>query len=347
MQSNEKVNVNTKKVIAGFPGVGKSTAAKLHPDIFIDLESSDYHWIKDKNGNNVCDPDWPMNYVAKIIVLMNVESSHKYILISTHNEVLTELNKRYIPFEAVLPKTKSKYIERYKKRKNTEAFIAKLTDNFDAFVASVFNANPVKTYMTDGYLENIFVSKASKNPGYTVSINPNCFPLAYTDKLILLVYDNKMFSKDPMDIDNIDFIDESEYIDDDGDHVVYSFHELPYNRMAADIVYRACIESSSPYIVAYACPELIEIFHANKINFILAVPKTCNEKSRKESGSNAKIKIRDAVKSAFQVIRTDNYLDDILFIPTLSNSKNCGSVPAFDPNSIDNSKLVAFLDVEM
>ena len=87
MQSNEKVN--TKKVIAGFPGVGKSTAAKLHPDIFIDLESSDYHWIKDKNGNNVCDPDWPMNYVAKIIALMNVESSHKYILISTHNEVLT------------------------------------------------------------------------------------------------------------------------------------------------------------------------------------------------------------------------------------------------------------------
>ena len=41
MQSNEKVS--TKKVIAGFPGVGKSTAAKLHPDIFIDLESSDYH----------------------------------------------------------------------------------------------------------------------------------------------------------------------------------------------------------------------------------------------------------------------------------------------------------------
>ena len=147
-----------KNIIAGFPGVGKSTAAKNKDWMFLDMESSDYHWVIDDDGNKTCNPEWPINYVDAIIEAAHDNMSPQiYILISTHNEVLAELDKRHIYYNAVLPKSKDIYLQRYRERGNTEEFIEKLDANFDTFIKSVESTNVFGIYYTDDYLFSIFV----------------------------------------------------------------------------------------------------------------------------------------------------------------------------------------------
>lgn len=147
-----------KNIIAGFPGVGKSTAAKNKDWMFLDMESSDYHWVVDGEGNKTCHPEWPINYVDAIMNAAHDNMSPQlYILISTHNEVLVELDKRHIYYNAVLPKSKDIYLQRYRERGNTEEFIAKLDANFDSFIESVESTNVFGIYYTDDYLYKIFI----------------------------------------------------------------------------------------------------------------------------------------------------------------------------------------------
>lgn len=148
-----------KNIIAGFPGVGKSTAAKNKSHFFLDMESSDYHWVTDGDGNKTCHPEWPINYVDAIMeAATDMCSPQLYILISTHNEVLTELDNRRIYYNAVLPKSKDIYLQRYRERGSTEEFIAKLDENFDTFIKSVESTNVFSIYYTDDYLYKIFVT---------------------------------------------------------------------------------------------------------------------------------------------------------------------------------------------
>ena len=46
-----KEYVSSKIIIAGFPGVGKSEAAKIIPGVVMDVESSEWHWNEDKTLN--------------------------------------------------------------------------------------------------------------------------------------------------------------------------------------------------------------------------------------------------------------------------------------------------------
>lgn len=139
-------------IIAGFPGVGKSTAAKMN-DRFIDMESSDYHWIYDKDGNKFVNPEWPNNYINEILCVADDPSvTDKYVLISTHNEVLKGLFFDYdIALIAVIPYTKELYINRYIERGNTKEFIEKLDKNFENFIQSVKDVG-IPVIATDKYL---------------------------------------------------------------------------------------------------------------------------------------------------------------------------------------------------
>lgn len=170
MKENEQITLRKEKldndkrftlrcIIAGFPGVGKSTAAQRYPHIFIDLESSNYHWCT-KDGVKVCNPEWPINYVNDIIKEADkIETSPydtiSYILISTHYEVLQELAKRNVVFHAILPKSKDIYIRRYRDRGSDESFIKLLDSKFEDFVKDVEASDALTIWHTDGYVSDI------------------------------------------------------------------------------------------------------------------------------------------------------------------------------------------------
>ena len=67
----------TTKVISGFPAIGKSFLASKFRTMVRDLESSDYHWMKNSNdefilndaGQKIPNPDWPKNYIEAIKAL--------------------------------------------------------------------------------------------------------------------------------------------------------------------------------------------------------------------------------------------------------------------------------------
>lgn len=146
-----------KIVICGFPGVGKSTAADNK--VMIDLESSDYHWIMTPEGK-VQHPEWPMNYISFISMLVNETDGLKdyedlkYIFTSTHKEVIKGLMTKKIPFVIVAPKSKLKYIQRYRERGSSEAFIKSLRDNWGCYMKDI-SSYGVPVIYTDVYLGDI------------------------------------------------------------------------------------------------------------------------------------------------------------------------------------------------
>lgn len=142
-----KVKVRAKKdssyhplVIAGFPGVGKSTAAEDEPLFFEDMESSEFHWINhvDDEGNitKVKNEEWPKNYVDAIIEKYKF-SSKSYLLISTHNEVLEMLKLRGVRFIVVVPESKEATIKTYHNRGNDEKFITSMSRNWDKYMDDI------------------------------------------------------------------------------------------------------------------------------------------------------------------------------------------------------------------
>ena len=187
-------DINKPMIIAGFPGVGKSTAAKLfgttdienenmdRPVIIskssntdnpydsivknnyenhcIDLESSDFHWIIDKDGDKHLHPEWPANYINAIKLLLfetrglKKYKNLKYVCISTHKDVLNTLRDQEIEFCIVAPLSKENAIERYKKRGSSEEFIQKLDENWDTFMNDL-DSYDMPVIKTDEYLYDI------------------------------------------------------------------------------------------------------------------------------------------------------------------------------------------------
>lgn len=150
-----------RTIIAGFPGVGKSTAAKEHPELFLDLESSDYHWIVDGEGNKVVNPVWPVNYFKAIMEAANTPFTangpkYLYVLTSTHKEVLDLFRKCNIYYMAILPKTKIIYVQRYIDRKSSAEFIKKLNENFENYIKDVENSSAFGIHYTDHYLLDVY-----------------------------------------------------------------------------------------------------------------------------------------------------------------------------------------------
>lgn len=173
-------------IIAGFPGVGKSTAAKHNHADFVDMESSIYHWDFDDNGNRIPDTNWPNNYVDAIqknfeffnVVEYGGRKKITFILTSTHNEVLGEMKKRNLPFFIVAPSKKDKkfYLDTYKKRGNSEEFINKLDKNFESFLEDLDSCEVPIFRMSNRFLEDVcndrriidFISGYMYSKGYKI-----------------------------------------------------------------------------------------------------------------------------------------------------------------------------------
>lgn len=95
---NRKYAIGDKIIVMSFPGMGKTEAVKKHPDIFIEVDGSDYCW--DNNPNSI---DFPKNYVDKIEEILEDDSiKAKIILICNHAEVMRVLRNRNIKFCSII-----------------------------------------------------------------------------------------------------------------------------------------------------------------------------------------------------------------------------------------------------
>jgi hypothetical protein len=109
------------KVIAGFPGTGKTTYFEQNSDC-LDSDSSKFSKI-----------DFPNNYIQHIKDNIGKVS---YIFVSTHAEVITALINEGIDFTLVYPQQtlKSYYIRKYEQRGSSPKFVMFMEQNFNTFV---------------------------------------------------------------------------------------------------------------------------------------------------------------------------------------------------------------------
>lgn len=98
---NRKYVMGDKILVMSFPGTGKTEAVKNHPDIFTEVDASDYCL----GGLTICRDigEFPSNYVDRIEeVLEDSRVKANIVLISNHIEVAQELRDRNIKFCVVL-----------------------------------------------------------------------------------------------------------------------------------------------------------------------------------------------------------------------------------------------------
>lgn len=117
-------------VIAGFPGVGKTTATNLLKEKGIAVLDSDSSKF-DKQY-------FPTNYIKHIQSVLD-EGKTDIIFVSTHAEVLSAMQEANIEFAIVYPDVNLKeiYLERYRKRNTPQALIDKIDENWFDWIISL------------------------------------------------------------------------------------------------------------------------------------------------------------------------------------------------------------------
>lgn len=122
------------KVVAGFPGTGKSFMFRNNTEnlVLLDSDSSKFSWA----SKGVRHPRFPQNYIEHIKENLGVAD---FIFVSTHDVVIKALQENGIPFTLVYPgmELKDTYLSNYKERGNDEAFIAFISKNWDNFIANM------------------------------------------------------------------------------------------------------------------------------------------------------------------------------------------------------------------
>ena len=151
------------KIISAFPGIGKTTLVQTNKN-YVDLESSDYKWIdidkelsiEERKGTaKTINPDFPENYIKRIIELTNMGFD---VLISSHKEVREALQAQGIKYTIVLPSLdmKEEMINRYLSRGNQESFVNLLKTNYEKFVEDLSMDSNEKVVLKSGqYLSDL------------------------------------------------------------------------------------------------------------------------------------------------------------------------------------------------
>lgn len=124
------------KVVAGFPGTGKSYMFKnnTHNMVLLDSDSSKFSWI----SKGIRNPDFPKNYIEHIKENLGVAD---IIFVSTHDTVIKALQENGIPFTLVYPNInlKEAYIRNYKQRGNGDNFIGFIEKNWNNFITNMMS----------------------------------------------------------------------------------------------------------------------------------------------------------------------------------------------------------------
>lgn len=116
--NNNISNKDEGYIVCGFAGCGKSTAGHNIKGV-VDLESTPFN------------KDWE-TYVR---VANHMKKNGYKVLMSCHKELREELHNQGIEYLLAMPTINEKeiYLNRYKNRGNTDAFIENMDKNFEKF----------------------------------------------------------------------------------------------------------------------------------------------------------------------------------------------------------------------
>jgi len=138
-------------IVSCYPCTGKTYLAK-HDSRFIDMESSEYHWLdfdsnaqeQKKEHYKELNPDWPSNYVMAILEQKRLYPD-KHILISCQPEVLGALESINVTIAYVYPYPSQDNLNYYHKlmvkRGNSKEFVDKMDTHFYSFIAQLQKRN--------------------------------------------------------------------------------------------------------------------------------------------------------------------------------------------------------------
>lgn len=126
-------------IISGFPGVGKSYFFNNNSNLIaLDSDSSEFSWVKDKDGNNTKErnPDFPNNYIKHIKENMGKVD---IIFVSSHKVVRDALKENNMFYYLVYPCRciKEEYLQRYRDRGNNQGFIDFIDKNWEDFIKEI------------------------------------------------------------------------------------------------------------------------------------------------------------------------------------------------------------------
>jgi len=126
------------RIISAFPGVGKTFYFNNSNKSVIDSDSSQFSWIKDKNGNNTKErnPNFPQNYIEHI--KGNI-GKVDIILVSSHKEVREALKNNCLFYYLVYPDytRKEEFLQRYLDRGSPESFMDLIRKNWDKWISEL------------------------------------------------------------------------------------------------------------------------------------------------------------------------------------------------------------------
>jgi hypothetical protein len=128
-------------IICGFPGIGKSYAAKKRG--WHDSDSSQFSWVSYGDVPRVRDPEFPANYIAHIARLEGT------VLVSSHSVVRNALVQADLSFSVCYPERQclSEYLERYRQRGSPESFVILLASNWDNWLGEMENETRATSHL--------------------------------------------------------------------------------------------------------------------------------------------------------------------------------------------------------
>lgn len=123
------------RIVAGFPGIGKSTCVREMGGRALDSDSSKFSWIWD-GSEKTRNPDFPSNYIDHIKESIG---KYEYIFVSTHKEVREALHQSCLFFYLVYPPINAKevYLERYQNRGSSPEFISLLSSHWEQWITEL------------------------------------------------------------------------------------------------------------------------------------------------------------------------------------------------------------------
>lgn len=132
-QELKKEKGTKQMLIAGFPGTGKSSYCN------IDADYMPQGFATDSDSSKFDKSEFPQNYIEHIKEKM--AEGYARIFISSHKLVRDALVENGLDFTLVYPKQelKEEYLNRYKERGSSDAFIELIAENWDLWLDELRN----------------------------------------------------------------------------------------------------------------------------------------------------------------------------------------------------------------
>lgn len=140
-------------IIAGFPGIGKTSLSGKYNNI-IDLDETRFVFLnlteEDKKQGYLrkYDEDYPMNYYN---IIMEMTRRYDAVLIG-QSKILDVLNEKSIDYILVYPERhlKQEYLDRYRQRGDSENYLSIMDANWDYYITELDKDRHKKIVMTTG-----------------------------------------------------------------------------------------------------------------------------------------------------------------------------------------------------